>query len=108
MTGRSSEWEQELRRRLRVGTSAARETDIIEELAQDLEQRFDDLRSRGVPEHAAWAEVLALPGTHLHLYGKRDAKRGRKMGHLNITSDSADAARATALKAAALLGIAPF
>ncbi len=60
MTGRSSEWEQELRRRLRVGTSAARETDIIEELAQDLEQRFDDLRSRGVPEHAAWAEVLAL------------------------------------------------
>ena len=27
-----------------------------------------------------------LPGTHLHLYGKRDAKRGRKMGHLNITA----------------------
>ena len=55
-----------------------------------------------------WAEVLALPGTHLHLYGKREAKPGRKMGHLNITADSADAARATALKAAALLGIAPF
>ncbi|MDP4075875.1 5-(carboxyamino)imidazole ribonucleotide synthase [Acidovorax sp. A1169] len=55
-----------------------------------------------------WAEILALPGTHLHLYGKRDAKPGRKMGHLNITADSADAARATALKAAALLGIAPF
>ena len=55
-----------------------------------------------------WAEVLALPGTHLHLYGKRDAKRGRKMGHLNITAPTAEAARATALKAAALLGIAPF
>ncbi|MES2608781.1 MAG: 5-(carboxyamino)imidazole ribonucleotide synthase [Pseudomonadota bacterium] len=55
-----------------------------------------------------WAAVLALPGTHLHLYGKREAKPGRKMGHLNITADSADAARATALKAAALLGIAPF
>ena len=55
-----------------------------------------------------WAEILALPGTHLHLYGKREAKPGRKMGHLNITADSADAARATALKAAALLGIAPF
>jgi len=55
-----------------------------------------------------WAEILALPGTHLHLYGKRDAKPGRKMGHLNITADSADAARATALNAAALLGIAPF
>ncbi len=33
-----------------------------------------------------WAEVLALPGTHLHLYGKTQAKHGRKMGHLNITA----------------------
>jgi 5-(carboxyamino)imidazole ribonucleotide synthase len=55
-----------------------------------------------------WAEVLALPGTHLHLYGKREAKRGRKMGHLNITADSAEATRTTALQAASLLGIAPF
>lgn len=62
----------------------------------------------GSQQTPPWAEVLALPGTHLHLYGKRDAKRGRKMGHLNITANSADAARATALKAAALLGIAPF
>ena len=55
-----------------------------------------------------WDAVLALPGTHLHLYGKADAKRGRKMGHLNITADTVQAARATALQAAALLGIAPF
>ncbi|MDP3226378.1 MAG: 5-(carboxyamino)imidazole ribonucleotide synthase [Acidovorax sp.] len=55
-----------------------------------------------------WTKVLALPGTHLHLYGKREAKRGRKMGHLNITAATAEAARATALQAAALLGIAPF
>ncbi|MBP7883105.1 MAG: ATP-grasp domain-containing protein, partial [Acidovorax sp.] len=55
-----------------------------------------------------WAAVLALPGAHLHLYGKREAKRGRKMGHLNITAATPETARATALKAAALLGIAPF
>ena len=55
-----------------------------------------------------WAEVLALPGTHLHLYGKALAKHGRKMGHLNITAPTAAAARATALQAATLLGIAPF
>ncbi len=55
-----------------------------------------------------WAEVLALPGTHLHLYGKTLAKHGRKMGHLNITAPTAAAARATALHAATLLGIAPF
>ena len=55
-----------------------------------------------------WDQVLALPGTHLHLYGKRDAKRGRKMGHLNITGTTPETTRATALKAAALLGIDAF
>lgn len=55
-----------------------------------------------------WAQVLRLPGCHLHLYGKRDAKRGRKMGHLNVTGATPEAVRATALKAAAILGIAPF
>jgi 5-(carboxyamino)imidazole ribonucleotide synthase len=52
--------------------------------------------------------VLALPGAHLHLYGKHEARRGRKMGHLTLTAASADAAHAVALQAAALLGIAPF
>ena len=47
-----------------------------------------------------WAEVLALPGTHLHLYGKQEAKKGRKMGHLNITAASIEQVRATALQAA--------
>jgi 5-(carboxyamino)imidazole ribonucleotide synthase len=52
--------------------------------------------------------VLTLPGTHLHLYGKREARVGRKMGHLNITAATPEAARAVALQAAAILGIAPF
>jgi 5-(carboxyamino)imidazole ribonucleotide synthase len=56
----------------------------------------------------AWADVLALPGTHLHLYGKTSARPGRKMGHLNVTAASVDEARAVALQAAAILGIAPF
>ncbi len=56
----------------------------------------------------AWQQVLALPGTHLHLYGKREARVGRKMGHLNITAATSEAARAVALQAAAVLGIAPF
>ena len=59
----------------------------------------------GVPD---WSAVLALPGTHLHLYGKLDAKKGRKMGHLNITGATVDGVRATALEAARILGIAPF
>jgi len=30
-----------------------------------------------------WTKILAEPGAHLHLYGKADAKIGRKMGHIN-------------------------
>ena len=56
----------------------------------------------------AWDQILALPGAHLHLYGKVDAKRARKMGHLNITAATPEKARETALKAAAILGIEAF
>jgi 5-(carboxyamino)imidazole ribonucleotide synthase len=52
-----------------------------------------------------WADVLALPGTHLHLYGKTEPRRGRKMGHLTITGDDIEAVRGTADFAAALLGL---
>jgi 5-(carboxyamino)imidazole ribonucleotide synthase len=55
-----------------------------------------------------WAEVLALPGVHLHLYGKASARRGRKMGHLTVTAADAASARAAALQAAALLGLPGF
>jgi 5-(carboxyamino)imidazole ribonucleotide synthase len=65
--------------------------------------------SRGASETTPdWAAVLALPGTHLHLYGKLSARAGRKMGHLTVTAASVDAARATALQAAALLGLPAF
>ena len=60
---------------------------------------------RGEPP---WGAVLALPGTHLHLYGKAEANAGRKMGHLTITGTTIDEVRATALKAAHILGIAAF
>jgi len=52
-----------------------------------------------------WAAILALPGTHLHLYGKNEARRGRKMGHLNITAASAEEARRVAERACAILGL---
>jgi 5-(carboxyamino)imidazole ribonucleotide synthase len=29
-----------------------------------------------------WAEILADPTAHLHLYGKGEARPGRKMGHV--------------------------
>ncbi len=43
------------------------------------------------------AEVTAIPGTHLHLYGKAP-RPGRKIGHVNITgSDAAAVKNAVAL-----------
>jgi 5-(carboxyamino)imidazole ribonucleotide synthase len=56
----------------------------------------------------AWNKVLRLPGTHLHLYGKSEARKGRKMGHLTITASTPDQAGAIANQAAAILGIAAF
>ncbi len=53
----------------------------------------------------AWGELLALPGVHLHLYGKTSARRGRKMGHINITAPGIEAARATTQRVCELLGI---
>ncbi|HTP72760.1 MAG TPA: 5-(carboxyamino)imidazole ribonucleotide synthase [Burkholderiaceae bacterium] len=55
-----------------------------------------------------WAEVLALPGAHLHLYGKRDARRGRKMGHLTLTAGAADDVDTLAREAARRLGVAAW
>jgi 5-(carboxyamino)imidazole ribonucleotide synthase len=55
-----------------------------------------------------WDRLLALPGVQLHLYGKLVPRKGRKMGHVNVVGASMETARANALQAAALLGIAPF
>ncbi|MCK9213264.1 MAG: 5-(carboxyamino)imidazole ribonucleotide synthase [Rhodoferax sp.] len=55
-----------------------------------------------------WDRVLALPGVHLHLYGKLTASKGRKMGHLTVTAATPEQARSAALEAASVLGIAPF
>ena len=52
-----------------------------------------------------WDPVLALPGTHLHLYGKLSARPGRKMGHLNITGASVAQVRQTTAQALAILGL---
>ncbi len=41
-----------------------------------------------------WAAALAMPGVKLHLYGKTEARPGRKMGHLSATAATPDAAEA--------------
>ena len=58
-----------------------------------------------LPVTPRWDAVLALPGVHLHLYGKPEPRRGRKMGHLTVTAADAAGARRTADVAAAILGL---
>jgi 5-(carboxyamino)imidazole ribonucleotide synthase len=55
-----------------------------------------DLWEGGEPD---WPAVLSRPGVALHLYGKAEARRGRKMGHLTALGATAEAARETVLAA---------
>ncbi len=48
-----------------------------------------DIWDNGTP---AWQHVLNEPGAHLHLYGKREARPGRKMGHINCTANDVESA----------------
>ncbi len=52
-----------------------------------------------------WAAMLAFPDVKLHLYGKKDARPGRKMGHLTALAATAAAARDRVLAARAALRI---
>jgi 5-(carboxyamino)imidazole ribonucleotide synthase len=57
------------------------------------------------PQAPDWSALLALPGVHLHLYGKTEARHGRKMGHVTITASSIMQARQVSAQVAALLGL---
>jgi 5-(carboxyamino)imidazole ribonucleotide synthase len=50
-----------------------------------------------------WDQVLDDPHAKLHLYGKAEARPGRKMGHLTVTSELTSAAVARALELRELL-----
>ncbi len=59
----------------------------------------------GQPREPDWVGVLAVPGTRLHLYAKADARRGRKMGHVNILADDARQLHERIACVAAVLGL---
>jgi 5-(carboxyamino)imidazole ribonucleotide synthase len=54
-----------------------------------------DLWAGGEPR---WERLLASPHIKLHLYGKREARPGRKMGHFNCLAPSATRAKSDALR----------
>lgn len=57
------------------------------------------------PREPAWDKILALPGANLHLYGKDDPRRGRKMGHVTFVDPTLELAQANLRAACQILGI---
>lgn len=55
-----------------------------------------DLWTGGEPE---WSYTLEIPDVHLHLYGKTEARPGRKMGHLTACSRWTEEAQEIVMKA---------
>jgi 5-(carboxyamino)imidazole ribonucleotide synthase len=64
------------------------------------------LGTREGPGHPLGIEkALKIPGVSYHLYGKKDSRPGRKMGHITVVSDSLKDALEKANKARKLLSI---
>ncbi len=55
-----------------------------------------DLWQKAVPN---WNAALEIPNTHLHLYGKSEARAGRKMGHITVLGQTREEAVKGALRA---------
>ncbi len=91
----TSQFEQQLRAVCGLPLGA---TDLVRPAA--MANLLGDLWQDGDPR---WAEALARPGVRLHLYGKRVATPGRKMGHLTALADTPEAAAALVREARASL-----
>lgn len=61
-------------------------------------------RSREHVQVTGVPEALAVPDAHLHLYGKKEVRARRKMGHVTALASTADEAVARAVRAHAALG----
>jgi 5-(carboxyamino)imidazole ribonucleotide synthase len=59
-----------------------------------------DAWQNGVPD---WRRLFENPRAKLHLYGKHEARAGRKMGHFTVLGETVDAALAEALALRAAL-----
>ncbi len=59
----------------------------------------------GAPRTPPFDAVLAIPGARLHLYGKTEARPGRKMGHVTVLGAGVDEALARARLVAEILGL---
>ena len=97
----SSQYEQQVRvmAGLPLGSSQTAQFSIMLNLLGDL--WFDGNDQKVEPN---WAALVAIPGVFLHRYGKAEARRARKMGHVTIVGTDAAECQYRAKQAAQVLG----
>ncbi|MDR3213361.1 MAG: 5-(carboxyamino)imidazole ribonucleotide synthase [Azoarcus sp.] len=98
-----SQYEQQVRALcgLPLGEAGAHSASVMVNLLGDL--WFREGATRVVEPD--WARLYAVAGLTLHLYGKREARPGRKMGHFTVVGDRLDAVLETALAARRTIGV---
>jgi 5-(carboxyamino)imidazole ribonucleotide synthase len=63
------------------------------------------LGERDGPARPAGVEAAEALGASVHVYGKRETRVDRKMGHLTVLGESLEAAYETARRARAMISI---
>jgi 5-(carboxyamino)imidazole ribonucleotide synthase len=84
---------------LPLGEPRAHSAAVMVNLLGDLWFREGDCRE---PD---WSVLHAVPNLQLHLYGKHEARPGRKMGHFTVVGDDPAAVLETATAARAAVGV---
>ena len=99
----SSQYEEQVRiaAGLPLGDTTLRSPAVMLNLLGDL--WYDAAGNVREPD---WTKLLALPGAKLHLYGKAQPRRARKMGHATFVAETQSEALAHARAAAEHLGLA--
>jgi 5-(carboxyamino)imidazole ribonucleotide synthase len=99
-----SQYEQQVRALcgLPLGESKMRMPSVMVNLLGDLWFRNGEIKREQEPD---WAKLHAIPNLKLHLYGKREARPSRKMGHFTVVGEDPDAVLETALAARRDIGI---
>ena len=100
----TSQFEQQARvmAGLPLGATRQHEPAVMINLLGDI--WFADAHAK-TPREPDWFQVLRHPQAKLHLYGKTEPRRGRKMGHVTVLGESIEQASHVAVEIERALGI---
>ena len=92
---------------LPLGKANVHSASVMVNLLGDLWPASTQPGAGGAPrrQEPDWQKLLTVPNLKLHLYGKDEAKPGRKMGHFTVLGEDAARAIATAMAAREAIGI---